>query len=192
MKRSNPCVENLKIKIVTLTLRNSETTNGDKQVDKTLKLRDQASRIGKQNQFCAVARSCLTLCVPMDCSTPGFPVLHKLLEFVQTHVHWGDDAIQSSQICHLLLLLPSIFLRIKVFSNEQALPIRQPKYWSFSFCPSNEYSGLISFRIDWFDLPVVQGTLKSLLQPHSLKASVLQCSAFFLTQRIFPRTPNLS
>ena len=87
MKRSNPCVENLKVKIVTLTLRNSETTSVDKQVKRTLELRDQASRIGKQNQFCPVARSCLTLCDPMDCIMPGFPVLHYLLEFAQTYAH---------------------------------------------------------------------------------------------------------
>ena len=87
-------------------------------------------------------------------------------------------------LCHPLLLLPSIFPRIRVFSNESALCIRWPKYWSFSFSisPSNEYSGLISFRIDWFDLLVVQGILKSLLQHHSSKASILQCSAFFMVQ----------
>ena len=87
-------------------------------------------------------------------------------------------------LCHPLLLLPSIFLSIRVFSNESALPIRWPKYWSFSFSisPSNEYSGLISFRMNWLDLLAVQGTLKSLLQHHSSKASVLQCSAFFIVQ----------
>ena len=84
-------------------------------------------------------------------------------------------------LCHPILLLPSIFPSIRVFSNESVLHIRWPKYWSFSFSisPSNEYSGLISFRIDWFDLHVVQGTLKSLLQHHSSKASILWCSAFF-------------
>ena len=87
-------------------------------------------------------------------------------------------------LCHPLLLLPSIFPSIMVFSNESVLCIRWPKYWSFSFSisPSNEYSGLISFRIDWFDLLAVQGTLKSLLQYHSSKASILQCSAFFMVQ----------
>ena len=91
-------------------------------------------------------------------------------------------------LCHPLLLLPSIFPRIRVFSNESVLPIRCPKYWSFSFSisPSNEYSGLISFRIDWFDLPAVQGTLKSLLQHHSPKASILQHSAFFIVQLSHP------
>ena len=87
-------------------------------------------------------------------------------------------------LCHSLLLLPSVFSNIRVFSNELALHIRWPNYWSFSFSisPSNEYSGLISFRNDWFDLLAVQGTLKSLLQHHSSKASILQCSAFFMVQ----------
>ena len=91
-------------------------------------------------------------------------------------------------LCHLLLLLPSIFPSIRVFSNESALPIRWPKYWSFSFSisPSNEYSGLISFGNDWFDLLAVQGTLKSLLQHHSSKASILLCSACFIIQLSHP------
>ena len=91
-------------------------------------------------------------------------------------------------LCRPLLLLPSIFPSFRVFSNESALRIRWPKYWSFSFSisPSNEYSGLISFRTDWLDLPAVRGTLKSLLQHHSLKASILQCSAFFIVQLSHP------
>ena len=91
-------------------------------------------------------------------------------------------------LCHPLLLLPSIFPRIRVFSNESALHIRWPKYWSLSFSisPSNEYSGLISIRIDWLDLPAVQGTLKSLLQHHSSKASILWCSPFFIAQLSHP------
>ena len=97
-----------------------------------------------------------------------------------------ESVMPSSHLifCHPLLLLPSIFPSIRVFSNESALRIRWPKYWSFSFSisPSNEYSGLISFRIDWLDLLPVQGTLKSLLQHHSSKASILQCSAFFMVQ----------
>ena len=111
--------------------------------------------------FSSVARSRLTLCDPMDCSMPGLPVHHQLPEFTQTHVHQVGDAIQPSHP----LLLPSIFPSIRVFSNESVLHIRWPKYWSFSFSinPSNEYSGLISFRIDWLDLLAVQGTLKSLL-----------------------------
>ena len=97
---------------------------------------------------CSVAQSCPTLCDPMDRNTPGFPVLHHLAEHAQTHVHWVGDAIQPSHALYPLLLLPSIFPGIRVFSNELALPIRWPKYQSFSFSisPSNEYSGLISFK----------------------------------------------
>ena len=116
--------------------------------------------------FSLVTQSCPTLCGPMDCSTPGLPVHHQLPELTQTHVHQIGDAIQPSHLlCRPLLLLPSIFLSIRVFSNESVLCIRWPKYWSFSFSisPSNEYSGLIAFRIDWFDLLAVQATLKSLL-----------------------------
>ena len=120
----------------------------------------------------------------MDCSMLGFPVFHHLLEFAQTHVHWVSDTISS---CHPLLLLPSNFPSIRVFSNESALHIRWPKYWSFSFTigPSNEYSGLISFTIDWFALLAVQGTLKSLLH-HSSKTSILWHSAFFMVQLSYP------
>ena len=100
---------------------------------------------------------------PMDCRKPGFPGLHQLPEFAQTHDHRVDDAIQPSHPLSSLLLLPSFFPSIKVFSSESALHIRWPKYWSFRFSisPSNEYSGLISFRIVQFDLLVVQRTLKS-------------------------------
>ena len=119
----------------------------------------------------------------MDHSIPGFPVLLFLLEFAQTHVHWVSDTIQPFHIFHPLLL-PSIFPSIRVFSNESTLHSRLPKYWSFSFSiiPSNEYSGQISFRIDWFDLLAVQGMLKTLLQHHNSKAPILQCSAFFMVQ----------
>ena len=119
----------------------------------------------------SVSQSCLILCDPMNCSIPGFLVLHYLTECAQTHVHWVSDAIQSSHPLYPLLLLPSVFPSIRVFSSESVLCIRWPKYWSFSFSisPSNEYSGLISFRIDWFDLIAVQVTLKSLLQHHSWK-----------------------
>ena len=112
---------------------------------------------------------------------PGFPVHYQLLELVQTHVHRVSDAIQPSHP----LLPPS---SIRVFSNESVLRIRWPKYWSFSFSisPSNEYSRLISFRIDWFDLLAVQGTLKSLLQHHRSKVSILSCSAFFMVQLFHP------
>ena len=89
-------------------------------------------------------------------------------------------------LCHPLLLLPSVFPSIRVFSNESVLCIRWPKYWSFSISPSNEYSGLISFRMDWLDLLAVQGILKSFLQHHSSKASILQCSAFFMVQLSHP------
>ena len=139
--------------------------------------------VGKGESCCSLAQSCPTLCDPMDCSTPDFPVLHHLPEFAWTHVHWGNDVIQPSYPLLPLLLLPSIFPRIRVFFNESTLHIRWPKYWSFSFSisPSNEYSRLISIRMDWFDLLAVQGTLKSLLEHHSLKASVLRHSAFFMS-----------
>ena len=107
----------------------------------------------------------------------------------QTHVHWVRDAIQPSPPLSSLLLLPSAFSSIGVFSNELALCIRCPKYWRFSFSisPSNEYSGLVSFRIDWFELPTVQETLKSLLQHHSAKASIHQCLAFFMVSTGFKK-----
>ena len=135
----------------------------------------------------SVTKSYLTLCDPMDCNMPGFPVLHYLLEFAQTHDHWVSDAIQPSNhliLFHPLFLLPSIFPSTRVFSNESALHIRWTKYWNFTFSisHSNEYSRLISSRIDCFDLLAVQGTLKSLLQNHSLKSSILRHSAFFMIQ----------
>ena len=121
----------------------------------------------------------------MDCSMPGFPVLHYLSEFAQIHVHWVGDTMYLL-LCCLLLLLPSIFPRCWVFSNESALHIMWPKYWSFSISPSNEYLVLISFRINWFDLLAVQETLKRLLQHHYLKASVLQHSVFLMVQLWHP------
>ena len=135
-------------------------------------------------QFSSVAQSCPTLCDTMDCSMPGLPVHHQLPELTQTHVHRAGDAIQPSHP----LLSPSVFPNIRVFSNELALHIRWPKYWSFSFSinPSNEYSGLISFRMDWLDLLAVQGTLKSLIQYHSSKASILWRLAFFIVQLSHP------
>ena len=110
-------------------------------------------------QFSSVAQSRLSLCDPIDCSTPGFPVHHQLLELAQTHVHRVCDAIQPS---HLMLSCLQSFPASESFSKESVLCIRWPKYWSFSFSisPSNEYSGLISFKIDWFNLLAVQGTLK--------------------------------
>ena len=124
----------------------------------------------------------------MDCSSPGLPVHHQLPEFTQTQLHWVGDAIQPSQFLLPLLLSPSIFPSIRVFSNESALRIRWPKYWSFNFniSPSNEQPRLISFRMDWLDLFAVQGTLKSLPQHHSSKASILQHSAFFIVQVSHP------
>ena len=120
----------------------------------------------------------------MDCSTTGLPVHHQLPEPTQTHVHHIGDAIQPSHPLSPSSPTPSVFPSYRVFSSESALHIRWSKYWSFSFSisPSNEYSGLISFRMDWLDLLAVQGTLKSLLQHHSSKASILQCSAFFMVQ----------
>ena len=114
--------------------------------------------------------------------------LSNLLEFTQAHVHWSVMPSNHLSFCRSLLLLPSIFPSIKVFSNESVLCIRWPKCWSFSFSisPSNEYSGLISFRMDWLDLLAVQGTLKSLFQYHSSKASILRCSAFFIVQLSHP------
>ena len=139
------------------------------------------------NDICccySVAKSFLTLCDPMNCSTPGFPDPHYLPEFAQL---LSIESVMPSNhliLCCPLLLPPSIIPSIRVFSNESALHIRWPKYWSFSFniSPSNEYSGLISFTMHWLDLLVLQGTLKSLFQHHSSKASILQCSAFFIVQ----------
>ena len=125
----------------------------------------------------------------MDCSTPGFPIHYQHLKLTQTYVHQVGDAIQPSHpLCCPLLLLPSIFPSFKVFSNESALHIRWPKYWTFIFSISlsNEYAGLISFRMEWLDLLAVQGTLKSLLKHHSSKASVLQCSTFFMVHFSYP------
>ena len=131
-------------------------------------------------QFSSVAQSYLTLCNPVNRSTPGLPVHHQLPEFTQTHVHRVGDAIQPSHPLSSLLLVPPVPPSIRVFSNESTLRMRWPKYWSFSLSisPSNEYPGLISFRMDWLDLLAVQGTLKSLLQHHSSKASILRHSAF--------------
>ena len=139
-------------------------------------------------QFSSVAQSCLTLCDPMNCTTPGLPVHHQLPEFTQTHVHWVGDAIQPS---HPLLPPSPPALNLSQHQglfNESALHIRRPKYWSFSFniSPSNEHPGLISFRMDWLELLAAQGTLKSLLQHHSSKASILQRSAFFIVQLSHP------
>ena len=126
-------------------------------------------------QFSSVAQSCPTLCDPMNCSTPGLSVHHQLLEFTQTHVHRVSDAIQPSHPLSSPVLLPPIHSSIRVFSNESTFHMRWPKYWSFNFSiiPSKEHPGPISFRMDWLDLFAVQGTLKSLLQHHGSKASIL-------------------
>ena len=117
----------------------------------------------------------------MDCSTPGFPVHHRLLELTQTHVLKLVMPSNHLILCHPLLLLPSIFPSIRVFSNELALCMRWPKYWSFSFkiSPSNEYSGLIAFRTDWFDLLAVQGTLKSSPTPQFKSINSLALSLLY-------------
>ena len=147
---------------------------------------------------CSCAQSCLTLCDPMDCSMPGLPVHHQGSDFTQTHIHWVSDDIQPSY----LLSSPSpptfnpsqhqgLFKWVS-YTYHQSTGVSasyiSPKYWSFSFniSPSNEHPGLISFRMDFLDLLVVQGTLKSLLQHHSSKASIFQCSAFFIVQLSHP------
>ena len=134
--------------------------------------------------FIIQSLSRVRLCDPIDCSTLGFPVLHYLLEFAQTHIHWVGDAVQLSYPLSSPsppdLSLPSI----RVFSSESVLCTRWPKNWSFSFSisSSSEYSGLISFSMNWFDPLEVQRTLKHLLQHHSSKTSILWCSAFFMVQ----------
>ena len=142
----------------------------------------------RQYQFSSFTQSCPTLCSHMDCSTPDFLVHHQLPEHSQTPVHRVSDVIQP--FYPLSSPSPPAFnlSHIRVVSNESGLRIRWPKYWHFSFSinPSNEYSGLISFRMDWLDLLTLQGTLKSLLQHHSSKALILQCSAFFIVQLSHP------
>ena len=136
---------------------------------------------------CSVTQLCLTLCNSMDCSMPGFPITNfrSLLKLIS-----NGSMMPSNHLilCHPLLLLPSIVPSIRVFSNESALCIRWPSHWSFSFSisPSSEYSGLISFQIDWFNLLAVRETLKSLLPHHSSKASILWHSAFFMVQLLHP------
>ena len=140
------------------------------------------------SSVCSVqSLSCVQLCDPMNCSTPGLPVRHQLPEFTQTHVHWWwcQLTISSSVVpfssCHY-------FPNIRVFSNESALRIRWPKYWSFSFniSSSNEHPGLIAFRMDWLDVLAVQGTHKGLLQHYKSKPSILWRSAFFMVQLSHP------
>ena len=139
-------------------------------------------------QFSSVAQSCLTLCDPMNCSTPGLPSITN--SWSSLKLMSIESVMPSSHLmfCRPLLLLPPIPPSIRVFSNESALRMRWPKYWSFSFSisSSNEHPGLISFRMDWLDLLAVQGTFKSLLQHHNSKASILRCSAFFTVQLSHP------
>ena len=139
-------------------------------------------------QFSSVTQSCRTLCETMDCSTPSFLSITNswsLLKLMSIELVMPSNHLI---LCHPLLLLPSVFPNIKVLSIDSFLRIRWPKYWGFSFSigPSTEYSGLISFRMDWFDFLAVQGNLKNRLQYHSSKASVLQCSAFFMVQLSHP------
>ena len=134
--------------------------------------------------------SVMTLCDPMHCNTSGFPVHHQLPELAQTQVHRVSDANQPSHPLSSPSFPTFNLSQQQGFSNETVLRIRWSNYWSFSFSisPSNEHSGLISFRIDWLDLLAVQGTLKSLLQHHTSKASILQCLAFFIIQLSHPYT----
>ena len=140
------------------------------------------------HQFSSVAQLCPTLCDPIDHSTSGLPIITNSRSLPKP---MSIESVMPSShliLCHPLLVLPSLFPSIRVFSNESTLRIRWPKYWSFSFniSPSDEHSGLNSFRMDWLDLLAIQGTLKSLLQHHSSKASILQCSAFFPVQLSHP------
>ena len=167
-----------------------EGTEGNRKFERQIGLRQA---ILMESSFilhccCSVAQSCPALYDPMECNTPGFPVLHHLLELTQIHVHQVGDASNGLIFCCPLLLLPSIFPNIRVFFNEWTLHIRWPEYCSFSLStsPSSEYTGLISFRMDWLDLLAVYGTLKSLLQHHSSKASILWHSAFVMVQHSHP------
>ena len=141
--------------------------------------------------FSSVAQSCPTVCNPMNRSMPGLPVYHQLPEPTP---NMSIESVMPSThliLSHPLLLLPSIFPSISVFSNESVLCIRWPKYWSFSISPSSEYSGLISFKIDWSDLLAVQGSLKSLLQYHSSKASRVFSSTTVQKHQFFHTQPSL-
>ena len=136
----------------------------------------------------SVAKSCPTFCNPMDCSTPGFPVHHHSRSLLKLMSIESVMPFNHLILCCPFLLLSSVLPNIRVFSSESAFCIRWPKYWSFSISPSNEYSALIFFRMDWLDLLAVQGTLKSLLQHHSSKESILWCSAFFMAQLFYGKT----
>ena len=139
-------------------------------------------------QFSPVAQLYPTLCDPMNRSMPGLPIHHQLPESTQTHVHWVGDAIQPSHPVVPFSSCLQSFLASGSFQMSQLFESRWPKYWSFSFniSPSSKHPGLISFRMDWLDLLAVQGMLKSLLQHHSSKASILRCSGFFMVQLSHP------
>ena len=139
------------------------------------------------HQFSSVSQSCLTFCNPMNCSTPDFPVHHQLPEFIQTHVHQSVMPSNHLIVCCPLLLLPSILPSIRIFSNESVVHISWPKYWSFSLniSPSNEYSGLISFWTDWFDLLVCKGLSRV------FSNTTVQKHQFFGTQLSFQSNSNI-
>ena len=141
-------------------------------------------------QFSSVAQSCLTLCDPMDCSMPGLPVYHQLIELTQTHVHQVDDAIQPSHPLSSLSLQPSIFPSNRVFSNESLVHIKWPKYWSFSFSisPSSEQSGLISFSMNWLNLLAIQATLKESSPTPQFKSINSSALIFFLEKAPYSST----
>ena len=143
-----------------------------------------------QIQFSSVTQQCLTLCYPMDCSTSGLPVHHQLNSQSLLKLTSIELVMPSNHLilCRPLLLLPSTFPSIRVFSNESVLQNRWPKYWSFSFniSPSNEHPGLISFRMDWQDPLAIQGTFNSILQHHSSKLSILWCLSFYIVQLSHP------
>ena len=161
------------------------------KINETIQLSRSPKGMNSVRRWGLVAQSCLTLCDLMNCSTPGLPVHHQLPESTQTHVHWVDDAIQPS---HPLTSPSPPALNLSQHQDlfQLALRLKWPKYWSFSFSisPSNEYSGLISFRIGWFDLFAVQGTLKKLIQHHSSNASILWLSAFFIVHLSHPYRTN--
>ena len=169
-------------------LQNREVVRWGSKVKRPFILQISSGMASLGSQFSSVAQSCPTLCDPMDCSKPGLPVItnsRSLLNLMSIALVMPSNHLI---LCPPLLLPPSIFPSIRVFSNESVLHIRWPKYWSFSFniSPSNKHPGLFSFRMDWLDLLAVQGTLKSLLQHHSSKASNLQHSAFFIVQLSHP------
>ena len=157
-----------------LYLREDMKIRNEKQTNKSFKIVVWDKTIRHSVQFSSVTQSCLTPCDPMDSSTPGLPVHHQIPEFTQTHV---ESVMPSNHLilCHPLLLPPSIFPSIRVFTNESVLRIRWLKYWSFSFSisPSNEYSGLISSKMDWLDLLAVQGTSSPTSQLKSINSLAL-------------------